>query len=88
MRVITLSPVSVNRMKKAAVLTVAEPPNKKGEFLPIGPTARNALFIQLEINDIKLPVLVDTGSAISQVPEATRLKYGWRVYKNTKMDPV
>ena len=77
MRVITLSPVSVNRMKKAAVLTVAESPNRKSEFLPMGPTARNALFINFEINDVKLPVLVDTGSAISQVPEATCLKYGW-----------
>ena len=70
------------------MLTVAEVPNTEREFLPMGPTARNALFIEFEINDTKHSVLVDTGSAISQVPEATCIKYGWQVYKNTKMEPV
>ena len=75
-------------MRKGAALTIAHAPNRREDFIPMGPTARSALFIEMEVNDVKLKVLMDTGSAISQIPEVLCRKNGWTVYENVKMKPV
>ena len=46
----------------------------------IGPSALTSLYVRVQVNDRPFSIMLDTGSAVTQVPSAICALYGWHIY--------